>query len=64
MILQFFYFFLARSLQDFYSLQQKLHFSARHARYVQGFIQDLASLAIKIIARARLAYISSYGFTR
>ena len=44
-------FFLARFLQDFYTLQEKLHFSARLARYVQDLVQDFASLARKTLAR-------------
>ena len=48
-------------LQDFYILQEKLHFSARLARYVHNLVQDLASLARKIFAR--FAYFLQDGFT-
>ena len=37
-------------LQDLI-LQEKFHYSARLARYVQDFMHDLASLARKILAR-------------
>ena len=55
------YNFLTRLLQDFYILQEKLHFSARFARYVQDLVQNLASLARKMLAR--LAYFLQDGFT-
>ena len=41
-------------------MQEKLHFSVRLARYVQGLMQDLTSLARKILSR--LAYILQDGF--
>ena len=53
--------FLTRLLQDFYTLQEKLHFSARFARYVQNLVQDPASLARKMLAR--FAYFLQDGFT-
>ena len=45
--------FLCKILVRYFSyiLQEKLHFSARLARYVQDLVQDLGSLARKILAR-------------
>ena len=52
--------FLARFLQHFYILHEKLYFSAILARCVQHLVQNLASLARKILAR--FAYFLQDGF--
>ena len=54
------HFFLQDSCKIVYILQEKLHFSARIARYVQDSVQDLASIARKILVR--FAYFLQDGF--
>ena len=44
----------------FYIYQEKLHFSVKLGRCMQDSVQDLASLARKILAR--LAYFLQDGF--
>ena len=57
-------FFLARFMQDlckiFISCKKRFIFSARLARYVQDLVQDLASLARKVLSK--FAHFLQDGF--
>ena len=52
--------YLAFFLQAYYILQETLYLSVRLARYMQGTMQDISSLARKLFGR--IAYFLQDGF--